>query len=52
METGIWPIEYRIQYATLMLNLNIKNSNEEPKNKNMTEKQENENYSSTFYKGV
>ena len=35
-----------------MVNHNIKNSNEEPKNKNMIEEQEKENYSYTFYKGI
>lgn len=45
-------VEQRIQFATLMVNHNIKNSNEEPKNKNMIEEQEKENYSYTFYKGI
>ena len=49
METGIWPAEQKIQYATLMLYHNIKNSDEERKIKKMIEEQEKKNYN-TFYK--
>ena len=52
METGIWPAEQRIQYATLMLYHNIKNSDEERKIKKMIEEQEKKNYNNTFYKKV
>ena len=37
MEKGIWPAEQRIQYMTLMLHNNIKNSDEEKKIKKMTD---------------
>ena len=50
METGIWPAEQRIQYATLMLYHNIQNSDEERKIKKMIEEQEKKNYNNTFYK--
>ena len=50
METGIWHSEQRIQYATLMLYHNIKNSDEEKKIKKMIEEQEKKNYNNTFYK--
>ena len=43
METGIWPAEQRIQYVTLMLYHNIKNSDEERKIKKMIEEQEKKN---------
>ena len=46
METGIWPAEVRIKYASLMLYYNIKNINEERKIK-MTE-QGKKNYSNTL----
>ena len=52
METGIWPAEQRIQYATLMLYHNIKNSDEERKIKKMIEEQEKKNHNNTFYKKV
>ena len=52
METGIWPAEQRIQYATLMLYHNIKNSDEERKIKKMIEAQEKKNCNNTFYKKV
>ena len=52
MDTGIWPREQRIQYATLMLYHNIKNSNEERKMKKIIEEQEKKNYNNTFYKNV
>ena len=52
METGIWPAEQRIQYATLMLYHNIKNSDEERKIKKMIEEQEKKNYNNNFYKKV
>ena len=52
METGIWPAEPRIQYATLMLYNIIKNSNEERKIKKMIKEQEKKNCSKTFYKKV
>ena len=47
-----WPAEQRIQYATLMLYHNIKNSDEERKIKKMIEEQEIKNYNKTFYKKV
>ena len=50
MEKGIWPAEQRIQYMTLMLHNNIKNSDEEKKIKKMIEEQEKNNYNNTFYK--
>ena len=52
MDTGIWPREQRIQYATLMLYHNIKNSNKERKMKKIIEEQEKKNYNNTFYKNV
>ena len=52
METGTWPGEQRIQYATLMLYYNIKNSNGERRINKMIEEQEKKNYSNTFYKRV
>ena len=45
METGIWPAEVRIKYASLMLYYNIKNSNEERKIKRT--EQGKKNYSNT-----
>ena len=52
MKTGIWPAAQRIQYATLMLYHNVKNSDEERKIKKMTEAQEKKNYNNTFYKNI
>ena len=49
METGVWPAEQRMQYVTLMLYLNIKNSDEERKIKKMIEEHRENCYSSTFY---
>ena len=39
METGIWPVEQRIQQVTLMLYQNIKNSDEERKTTKMIEQE-------------
>ena len=50
METGIWPAEQRIQYTTLMLYHNVKNSAEERKMKKIIEEGEQKNYNNTFYK--
>ena len=52
MDTGIWPREQRIQYATVMLYHNIKKSNEERKLKKIIEEQEKKNYNNTFYKNA
>ena len=53
METGIWPAEQRIQYATLMLHYDIKNSDEERKIKKMIEEQKKKkNFNNTFYRKV
>ena len=40
METGIWPAEQKIQYATTMLCHNIKNSDDNRKVKQVAEEQE------------
>ena len=40
METGIWPAEQKIQYATMMLYHNIKNSDDNRKIKQLVEEQE------------
>ena len=40
IETGIWPAEQRIQYATIMLHHNTKNRDEERKVKKIMEEQE------------
>ena len=37
METGIWPAEQKIQYATMMLYHNIKNSDDNRKVKQVEE---------------
>ena len=49
METGVWSAEQKMQYVTLMLYHNIKNSDEERKIKKMIEKHRENNYNSTFY---
>ena len=40
METGIWPADQKIQYATMMLYHNIKNSDDNRKIKQLVEEQE------------
>ena len=44
METRIWHVEQRIEYAPFMLHHNIKNSDEKRKIKKMMEDQEKKNY--------
>ena len=39
METGIWPAEQKIQYATMMLYHNIKNSDDNRKVKQVVEQE-------------
>ena len=51
METGIWPAEQKIQYATMMLH-NIKNSNNNRKVKQVVEEQEQNQFKNTFYQKV
>ena len=48
IETRIWPAEQRIQYLTLMLYHEIKNSDEGRKIKKMIEEQEKKNYNNAF----
>ena len=52
METGIWPAEQKIQYATMMLYHNKKNSDDNKKVKQVIEKQEQNQFKNTFYQKV
>ena len=52
METGIWPAEQKIQYATMMLYHNIKNSDDNRKVKQVVEEQEQNQFKNTFYQKV
>ena len=52
METGIWPAKQKIQYATMMLYHNIKNSDDNRKVKQVVEEQEQNQFKNTFYQKV
>ena len=52
METGIWPADQKIQYATMMLYHNIKNSDDNRKVKQLAEEQEQNQFKNTFYQKV
>ena len=52
METGIWPAEQKIQYSTMMLYHNIKNSDNNRKVKQVVEEQEQNQFKNTFYQKV
>ena len=52
METGIWSAEQKIQYATMMLYHNIKNSDDNRKVKQVVEEQEQNQFKNTFYQKV
>ena len=52
METGIWPAEQKIQYATMMLYHNIKNSDDNRKFKQVVEEQDQNQFKNTFYPKV
>ena len=52
METGIWPAEQKLQYATMMLYHNIKNSDDNRKVKQVVEEQEQSQFKNTFYQKV
>ena len=52
METGIWPAEQKLQYATLMLYHNIMNSDENRMARQIIIEQRKEGYNRTFYKKV
>ena len=52
METGIWPAEQKIEYATMMLYHNVKNSDEERVIKQIVKEQEKNKYINTFHQRV
>ena len=52
MKTGIWPAEQKIQYATMMLYHNIKNSDDNRKFKQVVEEQDQNQFKNTFYPKV
>ena len=52
METGIWPAKQKIQYATMILYHNIKNSDDNKKIKQAVEEQEQNQFKNTFYQKV
>ena len=49
---GTWPAEQKIQYATMMLYHNIKNSDDNRKVKQVVEEQEQNQFKNTFYQKV
>ena len=52
MKAGIWPAEQKIQYATMMLYHNIKNSDDNRKFKQAVEEQDQNQFKNTFYSKV
>ena len=52
METGIWPAEQKIHYATMMLYHNINNSDDYRKAKQVVEEQEQNQFKNTLYQTV
>ena len=52
METGIWPVEQKLQYATLMLYHNIMNSDEDRVARKIIIEQRKKEYKRTYYQKV